>query len=187
MSAVENYAGLVVTTSHLELVLLPARGYKQFENNEQGITQLINYLETAYPVLILTQADVVNAPVYHYLLKTSLNIQTADFSVVPQTLIVPMGLSNDAFYLANYATQIRTQAASPMNPHAQTFGILLTRRLQLLEMLSAETMRGRMMPPTIAEAQVIQQEMKQHTIWLSDSLQRIDHELTPLWRNLLDN
>ena len=140
------YVGLDVSTQHLDLAFEPARPPQRVPHTDEGIASLVAQLQPLGPALIVLEAtggyetDVATALALAGLPVTLVNPrQVRDFARALGRLAKTDAL--DAQVLALFAARVRP-ALRPLPDEAQqALAALVTRRRQLVEMLTAERLR----------------------------------------------
>ena len=93
----------------------------------------------------------------------------------------------DARIIALFAEAVRPIARPVPDEHARALGELVARRRQLVDMLTAEQNRRRLL-----RDRGLQRHLEAHVAWLEDALERLEAELTtlirstPIWREADD-
>ena len=159
----------------------------RFRNDETGITSLVKTLKKLKPELIvleptggfemlvvaeLSQADlpvaVVNGKRVRDFAKATGQIAKTD--------------KLDARVLAHFAAAIRPEVRSLRTEEEEQLTALLTRRRQVLEMLTVEKNR------LVTVRAKMRTEIEAHIHWLSNNLKELDQEIeefvkgSPLWK-----
>jgi transposase len=181
------FVGIDVAQAELEIALRPSAERWAVANDEAGVATLVARLQALRPVLIVLEATgglevlVTSALAASELPVVVVNPRQArDFAKATGQLAKTDAL--DARALAHFAEAVRP-ALRPL-PDAQTRALSaqLTRRRQLVEMLTAEKNR-------IARAPgVIRADIQAHITWLEQRLADLDTDIgkairaTPLWR-----
>ena len=181
------FVGIDVAQAELEIALRPSAERWAVSNDEAGVATLVARLQALRPVLIVLEATgglevlVTSALAAAELPVAVVNPRQArDFAKATGQLAKTDAL--DARALAHFAEAVRP-ALRPL-PEAQTRALSaqLTRRRQLVEMLTAEKNR-------IARAPgAIRADIQAHITWLEQRLADLDTDIgrairaTPLWR-----
>lgn len=181
------FVGIDVSKATLDVALRPSGERFSASNDEAGIRIVLDRLRP------LTSALVVLEATGGFENATVAALATAGFQIVVAN---PRQIRNfaratgqlaktdriDADILALFADRVRPQPRPLPDEAAQALDALLTRRRQLLEMLTAEKNRlGFARPP-------IRKSISQHIRWLERQLAGVDHDLnrtiqqSPLWR-----
>jgi transposase len=175
----------------LDVALRPQGEVFQVANNEHGITRLVQRLQADPPALMVMEAtggmEVLSAAM---LSATGLAVavvnprQVRDFAKATGQLAKSDKI--DALVLAHFAEAIRPQVRAMADEQTRELNGLVTRRQQLVEMLTAErnrlgTMKGK-----------ARQDVQVHIEWLRRRLQDLDGDLeqmickTPVWQERMN-
>lgn len=172
----DHFIGIDVAKATLEVASLPDGQVWTITNDEAGLGELVPQLATLHPTLLVCEATggferlVVTA-----LARADLPIvvvnprQVRDFAKAMGHLAKTDAL--DAAILATFAERVRPVPRPLPDDAAQLLDSLLTRRRQLLEMLTAE--RNRL---GFARG-LVKRDITQHIRWLEKRLTDVDAEL----------
>lgn len=180
------FVGIDVSKAQLDVAQRPA-GRFMVPNTEAGFTQLIAQLAANPPTLIVLEATGgVELPLTGALAAAGLPVvvvnprQIRDFAKATGQLAKTDAL--DAQVLAHFADVVRPTPRPLPDVETQELGALVTRRRQLIEMLTAEKNR-------VASARaVVRKQLRAHITWLERALHQADTDLaeairqSPLWR-----
>jgi transposase len=182
-----EYVGIDVSKAQLDVFVLSTGQRWQVANDEPGRGELAKRLAPLHEPLIVLEAtggleiQVVSALVVQKLLPVVINPrQVRDFAKATGRLAKSDTL--DAEVLARFAEAIRPTPRPLKDAQAQQLDALLTRRRQLVEMLTAEQNRLAIAPKTL------HRDIKTHISWLKKRLDDLDGQLkrfiqaSPLWR-----
>ena len=183
------YVGLDVAKAHLDLALRPAAAAaRRFPHDEAGLSALIHYLEPLHPTLVVLEAtggyeaDVAAALALAGLPVVIVNPrQVRDFARATGRLAKTDAL--DAAVLAQFAEAVRPEPRPLPDTAQQALTALVTRRRQLVEMLTAE--RNRL---ALAPQARIRRDLQTHIHFLEQRLKEANDDLqqllrdSPLWR-----
>jgi transposase len=188
----EVFVGIDVARDSLEIATRPTGERWQVGNDSTGISSLVARLRAERPVLIVLEATGgLEVPVLAALGSVGLPVvavnprQVRDFAKAVGQLAKTDAL--DAQVLAHFADAVRP-AVRPL-PDAATRELsgLVTRRRQLVEMLTAEENRRKTAP-----VGAIRGDIQEHIAWLRKRLHGVDRELgqairsSSLWREQED-
>lgn len=188
MKSSECFVGIDVSKETLDVAIHPTREGRSFAHNEQGLSQMAEWIQSVDPRLIVLEAtggfevQPIRALMARGLLPVLMNPrQIRDFAKATGTLAKTDKI--DAQIIARFAAAVRPEVRPLPTAEAQELEALNTRRRQLVEMLTAEKNRLRTAPPSIRK------EIQAHIRWLEKCLDKVDKELrdrikkNPLWRD----
>lgn len=183
----KDYVGIDVSKRALDVYVLGSGQRWQVANDEPGRASLACRLRERPEALIVLEATggleipIVTALVAQSLLPVVINPrQVRDFAKATGRLAKTDAL--DAEVLARFAQAIQPTPRPLKDDHAQQLDALLTRRQQLVAMLTAEHNRLASAPNTV------QRDIKTHITWLEKHLKDVDGQLkrliqaSDLWR-----
>jgi transposase len=179
--------GIDVSKAQLDVALRPTEDQWHVSNDEVGIPALVERLQAVQPTLIVLEATGgLEVPAAGALAEAGLPVvvvnprHARDFAKATGRLAKTDRL--DARGLAHFAEAVRPTPRPLPEAQAQALSALLTRRRQLVQMLTAERRRLQSAP------QRIRADIQAHIAWLERRLARTDADLaaairsTPLWR-----
>ncbi len=182
-----SFIGIDVAKAQLEFASRPAGEIGTAANDERGIGELVARCRALTPTLIVCEATGgYEAALVAALATAGLPVvitnprQVRDFAKATGQLAKTDAI--DAQVLALFAERVRPEPRPLPNDAAQALEALLTRRRQLVEMLTAE--RNRLL---VARAPV-RRDLQQHIRFLERRLREADDDLhtavkaSPLWR-----
>jgi transposase len=188
MSAPACFVGIDVAKATLDIATRPGGERWSVANDEGGIRALVNRLRPLAPTLIVLEATggfeiatVAAAATAGLPVVVANPRQVRDFARATGQLAKTDAL--DAQILALFAERVRPEPRPLPDAATQTLDALLTRRRQLLEMLTAEKNRL-----GFATAAPVRRDLTQHIHWLERRLRDVDADLeqavhaSPLWR-----
>lgn len=175
-----------MSKAQLDVALRPA-GRFAVPNDEPGVAQLLTRLKAMPPTLVVLEATGgVELPVTTALALAGVPVvvinprQVRDFAKATGQLAKTDAI--DAGVLARFAEAIRPTPRRLPDEQTQALAALVTRRRQLIEMLTAEKNR-------LASARpAIRKHLRAHISWLERALQQTDTDLaeairqSPVWR-----
>jgi len=181
------FVGIDVAKATLDVAVRPSGEHWSAPNDDAGIRTLVERLRPLAPALLVREATGgFESATVAALAAAGLTIvvanprQVRDFARATGQLAKTDVL--DAHVLALFAERVRPEPHPLPDAAAQALDALLTRRRQLLEMLTAEKNRlGFAAGP-------IRRGITQHITWLKRRLVDVDHDLeqtiqaSPLWR-----
>jgi transposase len=188
MNASTTFVGIDVAKARLDVHCRPDGLTFQHANDPDGIAALVARLQAARPALIVLEATGgYEIPAVAALAAAGLPVavinprQARDFAKATGQLAKNDRI--DAAVLAHFAEAIRPQPRPLPDAEVRSLEALLTRRRQLLEMLTMEQNRlGSCTDPAVRT------DLQAHLAWLSERLSGSEKELTeavrgsPVWR-----
>jgi transposase len=182
------FVGIDVSKQVLDVALRPEGTLFRVSNDEEGWATLVTRLTTVAPSLIVLEAtggyerSVVAALALARLSVVVVNPrQVRDFAKATGKLAKTDAI--DASVLAHFGDAVRPEPRPIQDDSLLALAELLTRRRQLVEMITAETNRMHMVRDPALRKSVFK-----HVQWLKRQLDEIDQELDsslkklPLWR-----
>jgi transposase len=189
------FVGIDVSKARLDLALRPMGHEWSVPNDDDGITTLVERLQTVGPTLIVLEATGgLELPVAVALAAADLPVvvvnpcQARYFAKATGKLAKTDRIA--AGVLAHFAKAVRPEPRALPDAQSQALSGLLMHRRQLIDMLTAEKNRLN------AAAVGLHPRIQAHIHWLEHELQDIDTELghrirsSPIWRakeNLLQS
>jgi transposase len=186
MSEPQVFVGIDVSKAQLDVALRPTEDQWHVSNDEVGIPGLVERLQAVQPTLIVLEATGgLEVPAAGALAEAGLPVvvvnprHARDFAKATGRLAKTDPL--DAQGLAHFAEAVRPTPRPLPDAQAQALSALLTRRRQLVQMLTAERRRLQTAP------QPIRADIQAHIAWLERRLARTDADLaagirsSPLW------
>jgi transposase len=187
----EVFVGIDVAGESLEVASRPTGEHWQVANNPAGIAALLPRLQVLQPTLIVLEATGgLELPLLAAAGSAGLPVvavnprQVRDFAKAIGKLAKTDAI--DARVLAHFADAVRPVVRPLPDAATQALGALVTRRRQLVEMLTAEENRRKTAPVAIRA------DIQAHITWLRKRLKGVDKELSqavrasPLWREQED-
>jgi transposase len=181
------FVGIDVSKAQLDVALRPTDDCWHVSNDEPGIAMLVERLQAMQPALIVLEATGgLEVPGAGALAAAALPVvvvnprHARDFAKATGRLAKTDTL--DARGLAHFAEAGRPTPRPLPEADAQALSALVTRRRQLVQMLTAERQRLQSAP------QRIRADIQAHIAWLARRLARSDDDLaaairsSPLWR-----
>jgi transposase len=183
----ESFVGIDVASSHLDIAVRPSVEQWRVPNDDAGIPALVERLNKMAPSLIVLEATGgLEVPVVAALGMAGLPVavlnprQVRDFAKATGQLAKTDTL--DALVLAHFAEAVRPTPRPLPDALTQELGALLTRRRQVVDMLTAERHRLR------TAAARVRPLIKAHITFLEGQRAISDRELaelleaSPVWR-----
>lgn len=178
--------GVDVSKDQLDIAVRPTQDQWACPNSNAGIARLNKRLKRLDPQLIVLEATGgYEIPLTAALAAAQLPVvvinprQVRDFAKSTGRLAKTDSL--DAQVLAHFADAVRPQVRPLPDERAQELASIVSRRLQIVEMLTAEKNRLQRTTPSVCR------DIKRHIKWLEKSLADIDDELkesivkSPIW------
>jgi transposase len=182
------FVGIDVSKAYLDAATRPADESWRVEYHEEAIAALVERLQALSPTLIVCEATGgYESVLVAGLAAAELPIvvvnprQVRDFAKATGKLAKTD--ATDARILALFAERVRPELRELKSAEVEDFDALLTRRRQLLEMITAE--RNRL---GITRAAPLKKRIQMHVSWLEKELDHTDHDLdqaiqdSPLWK-----
>lgn len=185
--AVEIFVGIDVSKAWLDVAVHEQAETVRVSNNEAGLVTLLEHLKKLKPSLVVLEATggfemLAVAELSHAKMPVVVSNakRVREFARATGRLAKTDKL--DAKVLAHFAAAVRPPVRALQTEQEEQLTALLTRRRQVLDMLTMEknrvvTVRGKMLL-----------EMEAHIQWLSKSLKDLDKEIedfvegTPVWK-----
>ena len=191
MSNEEIYVGIDVSKAQLDIAVRPTQDQWNYPNSNPGIARLTKRLNRLNPQLIVLEATGgYEIPLTAALAAGQLPVvvinprHARDFARSTGRLAKTDSL--DAQVLAHFADAVRPQVRPLPDERVQELASIVSRRLQIVEMLTAENNRLRRAAPSVRG------NIKGHINWLGKSLADIDDELkeslvkSPIWKQKVE-
>lgn len=172
----ERYLGIDVSKAHLDYAYHGSLESGQVDNQPKGIAQLVAECKTRQVTLVIVEATGgLEMPVVAALLTAGVPTavtnprQVRDFAKGMGQLAKTDKI--DAHMLAHFGATVKPRVYVLPSADAQTLEALLTRRNQLLDILTAERLR-------LSSTHISQRErLEKHIEWLKAEVEEIDQEL----------
>jgi transposase len=191
----KNYAGIDISKDFLDVAVLPSRERRQYANNHEGMNKLIPWLKK------LSIEIVVMEPTggYEALAAAALSSKHVPVAIVNARQIRQYARAKgilaktdsiDAMVMAEFAQVVKPEARKMPDKQTREIKTIVSRRRQLLEMMTAEKNRK-----TTADDSIIP-GIQAHIDWLKKEVEDIDKDLrgriedSPVWQvkdNLLQS
>src|SRR5207245_11239270 len=179
MEEVKRFVGIDVAKVALDVFIGYAGGAFSVANDEVGIQELLRQMKPADFVIVEATGG-LETPVASALAAAGIAVaivnprQVRDFARATGKLAKTDRL--DAEVLARFGEAIRPEARPLADEQAQALEALVTRRRQLVEVLTAEKNRRANAP------KVLHHSIDEHIRWLEKRLSGLDAELAELIR-----
>lgn len=185
--AASVFVGIDISKARLDVALRPAGSTFTVTHDEAGITAVVQRLSSLAPAgIVLEATGGLEVVVSGALATAGLPVAVVnprhvrDFARATGRLAKTDAL--DAQILAQFAEAVRPACRPLRDASTQQLAALMTRRRQLVEMLTAEKNRYG------SAACEMRLQIQQHIEWLQRHLAQLDQELTgavqasPIWR-----
>lgn len=192
MSSGKLYVGIDVAKATLDVALGGDGEIVQVTNDEAGIAALVERLSKASPALVVLEATggyesiVAGAVAGQGIAVAVVNPrQVRDFAKATGVLAKTDRI--DARVLARFAEAVRPEARPLPTAEAKELEAFLSRRRQIVDMLTMEKNRL-----SIAPTERMKQGIKKHIAWLEEALRRANDDIdnairnSPAWREQED-
>ncbi len=187
MEQQEVWVGIDVSSTSLDVAVRPSGEYWSASNTSDGVEGVVTKLRAISPRLIVVEATGgLEAHLVAGLATDGLPVvtvnprQVRDFAKATGTLAKTDKL--DAHVIAHFAEAVRPKTRPVKDKELQELTAILTRRRQLVDMLTAEKNRLNRAPKNVAK------DVQAHVSWLEKRLAKTDGELkkrimsNPAWR-----
>ena len=146
MTEVCEYVGIDVSKAMLDVVCFQSQTYKQFKNTAKGISKLLNWLIDIRPNLVVLEATGgLELACVAELMQAGLPVAVVNPGRIRgfARSIGQLAKTDrlDAMVIAHFAHATRPMPRKAPTPQEEQLSALLTRRRQLIEMLTAEKNR----------------------------------------------
>lgn len=177
----EQFVGIDISKTYVDIVTYPKTHEQRFDNTEAGRTLTVHALLKLKPTLIVVEATGgYEAPLVAVIAISGLRVavinprQGRDFAKAIGVLAKTDRV--DAQVLARFAQAVRPEARPQPSAETTELAALLTRRRQVIEMMTAENNRLHMAMPLVAK------EIRKHVAWLKKCLKATDSDLDEMIR-----
>ena len=180
------FVGIDVSQARLDIAVRPGAPFS-IAHTESALATLVEQLRALSPTLIVLEATGgMEIPLTSALATAGLPVvvvnprQVRDFAKASGRLAKTDAL--DAQVLAQFAEVMRPQPRPLPDAEARALAALLTRRRQLVEMLTAEKNR------LLSASSPIRKRVRTHIVWLERELEHTNTDLaeairqSPVWR-----
>lgn len=183
----KEYVGVDVSKERLDMVVYSTGEVGSFTADEEGIAGAVAWLEKVKPVITAMEATGgLEVPLYVAVQDAKLRVavinprQVRDFAKAMGILAKTDRV--DAKVLARYAATVQPEVRPLPDEEARQLRVLVTRRVQLVGMITAE---GNRLSSTRDKA--IKQRIQAHIVWLKQELGDINKAISqkiaqsPVW------
>jgi transposase len=176
------FVGVDVSKDRLDVAVHPETCSWSVPNDETGIEDLVKRVGPLHPTRVVLEATGgYETPAVAALAAARLAVvvvnprQTRDFAKAAGLLAKTDRI--DAAALARFAEAMKPEIRPIPDASAQELGALITRRRQVIQMLTAEKNRRQIAPKPLHK------EIGKHVAWLQEALRRLDSDLRKMVRN----
>jgi len=173
----KDFVGIDVSKDSLDIAAFNANKKLHFSNDEAGITQIIKAFDEMAPALVVMEATGgYETPLVYALNKVGIPCavvnprEVRDFARATKKLAKTDSI--DAQVLAHFAAAIKPEPRPLSDEEGRELGAILTRRRQVVEMLTAEKNRMH------TARKPVKEEIKEHIAYLEKRLARIESNLS---------
>lgn len=182
------YVGIDVSKETLDLAVHASEQQWRFANTDKGITEALTCLEELSPELVVMEAT----GGFEYPLAAALAVAGMPMAVTNPRRVRDFARATgrlaktdaiDARVLAHFAAAMHPESRRLPDTQEQELKAILTRRRQLIEMLTAE--RNRLHS---ARSKAVKENIQAHIAWLEKEMTHIDDDLghsirqSPVWQ-----
>jgi transposase len=182
----ERFIGIDVGKVHLEVAVWDSETYWRVSNDGDGIEKLISRLQALSPTLIVVEATGgLELPVVAAMASAKLPVAVVNPTRVRQFARSTGQLAKtdrlDALVLAHFAQAVRPRVRALRSEEGEHLAALVTRRTQVVVMLTAEKNR------LVSTRPQLRQRLQKHIEWLEEERSSLDEEIArlidgnPLW------
>lgn len=181
------YVGIDVAKKWLDLCVYPSRQAERFDNDSAGLRKLVKHLHNLPPELVVMEASggyEIACAIALYQAGIKLHVanprMVRDYAKSQGILAKTDRL--DAWVLARFARQAEVPDWHMPEPHVLQMREMITRRQQLVAMITAECNRLELV------SLPVRKQIQRHIAWMRKQLQALDDDLyrllqeTPLWQ-----
>ena len=183
----EVFIGIDVSKEKLDVAVRPMGEFMSFSNNEDGISCVFDFVKSFSPSLIVLEATGgLETAVVGMLADKGLPVvvinprQVRDFAKATGKLAKTDAI--DAHLIARFGEAVRPELRLLKDQEAQKLTALITRRRQIVEMMTAEKNRLHAAPKWTSK------DIQTNISWLEKCLKKVDKDLknllkkSPVWR-----
>jgi transposase len=173
----EVFVGIDVSKARLDVAVRPSNESYTIDHNARGMAELVKRLRELRPTLIVLEASGgLERPLTIALAEQALPVvvvnarQTRDFAKATGRLAKTDTL--DAKVLAQFAEAVRPQVRPLASAEERTLAALVSRRRQLIEMITAEKNRLHS-----CHDSMVREDIQAHLAYLTGRRDKLDEEL----------
>lgn len=176
MTEAYEYVGIDVSKAMLDVACFHSRDFQQFKNTPRGILKLLGWLMEIQPRLVVLEATGgLELPCTAELMRAGLPIAIVNPGRVRgfARSIGQLAKTDklDAMVIAHFAQATQPEPRKAPTPQEEKLSALLTRRRQLIEMLTAEKNRRH------SARFGMQADIQEHIDWIQQKLNQLDQEI----------
>ena len=183
----EVFIGIDVSKEKLDVAVRPMGEFMSFSNNEDGISCVVDFVKSFFPSLVVLEATGgLETAAVGMLADKGLPVvvinprQVRDFAKATGKLAKTDAI--DAHLIARFGEAVRPELRLLKDQEAQKLTALITRRRQIVEMITAEKNRLNTAPKWTSK------DIQTNISWLEKCLKKVDKDLknllkkSPVWR-----
>jgi transposase len=183
----EVFIGIDVSKEKLDVAVRPTGEFMSFSNNEDGISCVVDFVKSFFPSLVVLEATGgLETAAVGMLADKGLPVvvinprQVRDFAKATGKLAKTDAI--DAHLIARFGEAVRPEIRLLKDQEAQKLTALITRRRQIVEMITAEKNRLHAAPKWTSK------DIQTNISWLEKCLKKVDKDLknllkkSPVWR-----
>ncbi len=187
MAEREVFVGIDVSKEKLDVAVRPSGELMSFSNDEDGISVMVDFIKPFSPILIVLEATGgLETAAVGMLAAKGLPVvvmnprQVRDFAKATGRLAKTDAI--DAHVIAQFGEAVRPEIRPLKDEDTKKLNALVTRRRQIVEMITAE--RNRL----VAATPWTRKDIQNHIAWLEKCLKKADQNLndllkkSPVWR-----
>jgi transposase len=187
MTANAEFVGIDVSKANLDVVCWTSKEYKRFGNEPKGIQDLIEWLKTLQPELIVLEATGgLELPFVAELAYAKMPVAVVNPRRIREFARSIGQLAKtdklDAKVIAHFGAATHPEARKLPTEEEERLTALMTRRRQIIEMLTAERNRSH------SARFAMKERIETHIAWLEKELSDLDDEIakfihqSPIWK-----
>ena len=183
----DTFVGIDVSKSNLDVAVYPSGQQETWDNDDNGIGQLVGFVKSLSATLIVIEAT----GGYELLASSMLSAHGLPVVVINPRQVRSFAKATgklaktdkiDAHSIAHFASAVRPELRELKDEQVQLLSALNKRRRQIVNMLVAEKNRLHTAPKANVK------NIRQHIQWLEKNLKQIDTDIhkqirnSPIWR-----
>jgi len=176
MTDVCEFVGIDVSKATLDVACFRNREFQQFKNTAKGIRKLVSWMQKIQPRLVVLEATGgLELTCVAELMQSGLPVAVVNPGRVRgfARSIGQLAKTDklDAMVIAHFAQATQPEPRKAPTPQEEKLSALLTRRRQLIEMLTAEKNRQH------SARFGMQTHIQEHIDWLQQNLEQLDQDM----------